>query len=47
MIVIPTHLMGIALLVQQGKIAAIWRKVKVKGHVEEVKATIQDLAKAA
>lgn len=27
-----------------GKIAAIWRKVKVKGHVEEVQKTLNELA---
>ncbi|MCB9989795.1 MAG: thioredoxin-dependent thiol peroxidase [Rhodospirillales bacterium] len=30
-----------------GKIARIWRKVKVKGHVDEVLSALQDLAKAA
>lgn len=35
------------LIDEDGKIAHIWRKVKVKGHVEEVKQTAQDLAKAA
>ena len=27
-----------------GKIARIWRKVKVPGHVEEVLAAVEDLA---
>ncbi|MCB9983549.1 MAG: thioredoxin-dependent thiol peroxidase [Rhodospirillales bacterium] len=31
----------------RGKIAAIWRKVKVNGHVDEIRAAIEDLAKAA
>ena len=35
------------LIDEDGNIAALWRKVKVKGHVEEVKAAAQDLAKAA
>ncbi len=35
------------LIDEQGKIAAIWRKVKVKDHVEAVQAAAQDLAKAA
>lgn len=35
------------LIDEQGKIAAIWRKVKVPGHVEEVRQAIQDIAKAA
>jgi peroxiredoxin Q/BCP len=35
------------LIDEQGKIAAIWRKVSVTGHVEEVAAAIQGLAKAA
>jgi peroxiredoxin Q/BCP len=30
-----------------GKIAAIWRKVKVPGHVDEVKAAVKELKKAA
>lgn len=30
-----------------GKIAALWRKVKVDGHVDEVKAALQQIAKAA
>lgn len=32
---------------ESGTIAQIWRKVKVDGHVEEVKAAAKDLAKAA
>lgn len=35
------------LIDEEGKISHIWRKVKVKGHVEDVQATITDLAKAA
>lgn len=35
------------LIDEDGKIAAIWRKVKVNGHVEEVQAAADDLAKAA
>lgn len=35
------------LIDEQGKIAAIWRKVKVEGHVEEVLAAIKTQAKAA
>lgn len=31
----------------QGKIAAIWRKVKVTGHVDEVKNTLETLASKA
>ncbi len=31
----------------QGKIACIWRKVKVPGHVEEVKKALSDLHKKA
>lgn len=31
----------------QGRIAQIWRHVKVPGHVEEVAQAVQDLAKAA
>jgi peroxiredoxin Q/BCP len=27
----------------EGKIAAVWPKVKVKGHVEEVKQTLESL----
>lgn len=35
------------LIDEDGKIAKIWRKVKVKDHIDEVKAAIADLAKAA
>lgn len=35
------------LIDEEGKIAAIWPKVKVKGHVEEVQNALQELAKAA
>ncbi len=35
------------LIDETGKIAQIWRKVKVTGHVEEVKAAAQGLAQAA
>lgn len=35
------------LIDETGKITAIWSKVKVEGHVEEVMATIKSLAKAA
>lgn len=35
------------LIDEEGKIAQIWRKVKVKGHVEEVQKAAQDLAQAA
>jgi len=35
------------LIDENGKISAIWRKVKVPGHVEAVQAEIEDLAKAA
>jgi peroxiredoxin Q/BCP len=36
------------LIDEQGKIAHIWRKVKVKNHVDEVMETINSLdAKAA
>jgi len=35
------------LIDENGKIAAIWRKVKVPGHVDAVQAEIQDKAKAA
>ena len=35
------------LIDEHGKIAAIWRKVSVTGHVEEVSAALRDLAKAA
>ncbi len=35
------------LIDEQGKIAAIWRKVKVPGHVEEVAAMLKGLKKAA
>ncbi|MEO1205584.1 MAG: thioredoxin-dependent thiol peroxidase [Pseudomonadota bacterium] len=28
----------------KGKVARVWRKVKVKGHVDEVLAAVQDLA---
>lgn len=31
------------LIDEQGKIAAIWRKVKVKGHVEDVQTAIKSL----
>ena len=27
----------------EGKIAAVWDKVRVKGHVEEVKAKLEEL----
>ena len=30
---------------EHGKIAAIWRKVKVKNHVEDVRNTIETAAK--
>jgi peroxiredoxin Q/BCP len=35
------------LIDEQGKIAALWRNVKVPGHVDEVKAAIESLKKAA
>lgn len=35
------------LIDEQGKIAAIWRKVSVTGHVEDVAKTLKGLAKAA
>lgn len=35
------------LIDKDGKIAAIWRKVKVKGHVEEVKNALEELKKKA
>lgn len=35
------------LIDKAGKIRHIWRKVKVKNHVEEVLATVQDLEKQA
>ena len=35
------------LIDENGNIAHIWRKVKVPGHVDEVKETVQGLAKAA
>lgn len=35
------------LIDENGKIAQIWRKVKVDGHVDEVKESAEDLAKAA
>ena len=35
------------LIDKQGKIAAIWRKVKVPGHVEEVQEAAKEIAKAA
>lgn len=35
------------LIDEDGKIAALWRKVKVPGHVEAVQEAAQDLAKAA
>lgn len=35
------------LIDEQGRIAQIWRKVKVKDHVDEVKAAAKDAAKAA
>lgn len=35
------------LIDEQGNIAAIWRKVSVTGHVEEVAKAIKTLAKAA
>lgn len=35
------------LIDENGKIAQIWRKVKVPGHVDAVKEALQDQAKAA
>lgn len=35
------------LIDEQGKIAAIWRKVKVPGHAEDVKKATQGIARAA
>lgn len=35
------------LIDEDGKIAAVWHKVKVPGHVEEVQQAAQDLAQAA
>lgn len=35
------------LIDEQGKIAKIWRKVKVENHLEEVKQALQNSAKAA
>lgn len=35
------------LIDEQGKIAAIWRKVKVEGHAEAVKKAAQGIARAA
>jgi peroxiredoxin Q/BCP len=35
------------LIDEEGKIAAIWNKVKVKGHVEAVQQEIENIAKAA
>ena len=35
------------LIDEDGKIAQIWNKVKVNGHVEDVKAAAEDLAQAA
>lgn len=35
------------LIDEQGKIAQVWRKVKVPGHVEEVRDALNSLAKAA
>ena len=35
------------LIDEQGKIAAIWRKVKVPGHVEAVQSAAEDTAQAA
>ena len=35
------------LIDENGKIAHVWRKVKVKDHAEEVRDTAQSLAKAA
>ncbi len=35
------------LIDEDGKIAQIWRKVKVKDHVDAVKAAAEDLAQAA
>ena len=35
------------LIDENGKIAEIWRKVKVPGHVDAVKEVLQDQAKAA
>jgi peroxiredoxin Q/BCP len=31
------------IIAPDGKIAAVWPKVKVKGHVEEVKAKLKEL----
>ena len=31
------------LIDSEGKIAAVWRKVNVPGHIEEVKAAIAEL----
>lgn len=35
------------LIDEHGKIAALWRNVKVPGHVDEVKAAIENIKKAA
>ncbi len=35
------------LIDENGKIAAIWRKVKVPGHVAEIKTAVEGLAEAA
>jgi len=35
------------LIDENGKIAAMWRKVKVTGHVEDVREAAEELAKAA
>ena len=35
------------LIDENGKIAALWRKVKVNGHVQAVQAAAQDLSQAA
>lgn len=35
------------LIDEQGKIVGLWRKVKVEGHVDDVKATIEKMKKAA
>ncbi len=35
------------LIDQNGKIAALWRKVKVPGHVEDVQAAVENMKKKA
>jgi peroxiredoxin Q/BCP len=35
------------LIDEKGKIAALWRKVKVRGHVEEIRKTLEEFAKTA